>query len=68
MEGGKISKKNVAKHNIYTADFETSGQKNLDKDERVHVWLWSLVNVETKQAYYGTSIKTFFLKDKNVGC
>jgi len=53
-------KKNVAKHNIYTADFETSGQNNLDKYGRVHVWLWSLVNVATKQAYYGNNIKSFF--------
>lgn len=47
--------------NVYCADFETSGENNLRINGRVHVWLWSLVNVgNNNEQYYGTNIESFF--------
>ena len=43
----------------YAADFETTGKLNLQTDGRVRVWLWSLVNCETKEEYYGTELTEF---------
>ena len=48
--------------NVYTADFETTSYPNLIKDGCVRVWLWSLVNIETYQSYYGYDIKSFLIK------
>src|SRR5574344_1537318 len=43
----------------YAADFETTGKLNLQTDGRVRVWLWSLVNCETKEEYWGTELSEF---------
>lgn len=51
--------RNVKKEDIYTADFETSGERNLEKYGRVHVWLWSLVNISTNIAEHGSSMESF---------
>lgn len=55
----------------YCADFETTGQTNYLKDGYVRVWLWSLVDCETKEEWYGFDIQSFFdkleeLKPKHV--
>ncbi len=52
----------VLKSNVYVADFETTSYENLQKDGYVRVWLWSLINCETYQSWYGYDIKTFLLK------
>lgn len=44
---------------VFTADFETSSVPNYEKDGKVHVWLWSLVNIRTKKSYHGTDIESF---------
>ena len=45
---------------IYAFDFETTGEANLNAgDDRVRVWLWSLVSVATNEAYYGTDLDGF---------
>ncbi len=46
--------------NIYTADFETTTRQNYLIDGEVRVWLWSLVNISTKEKYYGYTIHDFF--------
>lgn len=46
----------------YCADFETTGKLNLEKDGRVRVWLWSLVDCDTFNEYYGTDIESFLDK------
>lgn len=51
---------------IYAFDFETTGMTNIDRDGRVRVWLWSLVSLETRQAWYGTDIDGFVRKLKEV--
>ena len=43
----------------WSADFETTSQKNLAEDGYVRVWLWSLVGVECGEEYWGTDIKSF---------
>ena len=43
----------------WSADFETTSQKNLTEDGYVRVWLWSLVGVECGEEYWGTDIKSF---------
>ena len=52
----------------WTADFETTSMKNLERDGCVRVWLWSLVNVTTKDKYYGTDIQSFFKAIKEHKC
>ena len=52
----------IAKSNVYTADFETTGKPNLDKDGEVRVFLWSLVECETLKSWYGYSIESFLQK------
>ena len=47
----------IAKSNVYTADFETTGKPNLDKDGEVRVFLWSLVECETLKSWYGYTIE-----------
>ena len=54
----------LLKSNIYCADFETTGYQNLKQDGEVRVWLWSLINVETKQAWNGKSIRDFYRPSK----
>lgn len=47
----------------YTADFETTGLTNYEKDGEVRVWLWSLVSIkDNDRYYYGTSIDSFIDK------
>ena len=50
------------KKSIYCADFEASGSRNLAQDGRVHVYLWALVNIDTKQTWYGCDIQSFLLR------
>lgn len=50
----------------WVADFETTSQKNLDKDGCVRVWLWSLVGVEHGEEYYGTDIWEFLKTIKSI--
>lgn len=52
----------------YCADFETTSQKNLDKDGYVRVWLWSLVGVEYGETYHGYDIEGFLSKIKKLKC
>lgn len=52
----------------YTADFETTGNLNLQIDGKVRVWLWSLVDVNTKEEWYGESIETFIDKIRILDC
>ena len=52
----------------YCADFETTGKLNLEKDGRVRVWLWSLVNCDTKEEWYGYDIQTFLDRIKELRC
>lgn len=52
----------------YTADFETTGNLNLQIDGKVRVWLWSLVDVNTKEEWYGESIETFIDKIRVLDC
>ena len=50
------------KNSIYSADFETSGFRNLSQDGCVHVYLWALVNIETKQTWHGCCMQGFLLR------
>lgn len=52
----------VLKKNVYVADFETTSYENLKIDGEVRVWLWSLVNAESKVKYWGRTIKEFLVK------
>lgn len=54
--------------NWWTADFETTSMKNLEKDGCVRVWLWSLVNVNTKEKFYGFDIQSFLKTVKKNKC
>lgn len=54
--------------NWWTADFETTSMKNLEKDGCVRVWLWSLVNVTTKEKFYGFDIQSFLKTVKKNKC
>lgn len=47
---------------VFCADFETTSENNLKQDGYVRVWLWSLVNVDTKEEFYGTTIQQFIDK------
>lgn len=53
---------------VWAGDFETTGKANLEKDGKVRVWLWSLVKSDLSQEYYGTEIKTFIDKIKELDC
>lgn len=46
----------------YCADFETTSLANLNVDGYVRVYLWSLVNLERTEEYYGFTIESFFAK------
>lgn len=48
--------------NVYTADFETTGRTNYDRDGYVRVWLWSLVSLDCERKYHGTNIESFLEK------
>lgn len=45
----------------YTADFETTTEKNLEIDGEVRVWLWTVVSLDRKEKYYGRDIEEFFI-------
>lgn len=47
------------KERVFCADFETTSKANLDIDGRVRVWLWSLVDVETKEEWFGQDLDSF---------
>lgn len=51
---------------VYTADFETTSTKNLEVYGCVRVYLWSLVNIETRDTYHGNDIESFFEKLDNL--
>lgn len=59
---------NIATKTIWAADFETTTSPNLEKDGRVRVYLWSLVNKELTEEYWGTEIKTFIDKIEELQC
>ena len=51
----------------YTADFETSTPKWLEKDEESRVWAWAIHSIGGDEFHYGNSIDSFFewcFKDK----
>lgn len=52
----------------FTADFETTGETNLEKDGCVRVWLWSLVNCNTREEWCGTTIESFIDELKAQKC
>ena len=52
----------------FAADFETTGKLNLEKDGRVRVWLWSLVDCDTNQEWYGTELSDFVELIKQIDC
>ena len=58
----RVNAMQLTKANVYVADFETTSLPNLNVDHYVRVWLWSLVEVETKVAYYGFDILSFLKK------
>lgn len=47
------------KSEVWSADFETTTQKNYEKDGCVRVWLWSLVSVDLYYKLHGNTIDTF---------
>lgn len=56
----------VKKSSVYTADFETTSYPNLIKDGYVRVWLWSIVNCETFNCWFGYDIDSFIQKLKEL--
>lgn len=52
----------IALKNVYVADFETSALPNYNKNGRVHVFLWSLINCETRAVWIGQGVKDFLKK------
>lgn len=58
----------IAEKSIWAADFETTTSPNLEKDGYVRVYLWSLVNKELTEEYYGFSIETFIEKIEELNC
>lgn len=51
----------------FTADFETSTPKWLEKDTETRVWAWAIHEIGGDMFTYGNSIDTFFewcFKDK----
>lgn len=57
----------IALKNVYVADFETSSLANYDKTGRVHVFLWSLINCESREVWIGKGVKDFLrtVKERN---
>lgn len=53
---------------VYCADFETTSETNLQIDGYVRVWLWSLVDCETKEEWYGYDIESFIETIKSIPC
>lgn len=43
----------------YTADFETTGMTNYERDGYVRVYLWSLVSLDGERVYHGFNISSF---------
>ena len=56
----------IAKSNVWTADFETSSLPNYEKFGRVHVFLWSLVNCDTHESRFGQDMESFLNTVKGV--
>lgn len=56
----------IVKANVWIADFETSSLPNYETFGRVHVWLWSLVNSESREVYFGWGVKDFLAMVKKV--
>lgn len=52
----------------YCADFETTSETNLETDGYVRVWLWSLVDCDTMEEYWGTTLDDFIKKIKSLKC
>lgn len=52
----------------FTADFETTSEANLEVDGYVHVWLWSLYDINNDTYEYGTSIVSFIHTVKRLKC
>lgn len=46
----------------YSADFETTGLTNYERDGYVHVYLWSLVSLDGERTYYGNNVTSFINK------
>lgn len=47
---------------VYTADFETTGLTNYDRDGFVRVYLWSLVSLDGSRVYTGNNVSSFIKK------
>lgn len=48
--------------NVYTADFETTGLTNYERDGYVRVYLWSLVSLDGTRVYTGNNVSSFLQK------
>ena len=57
----------VSTDKVYVADFETSSLPNYERFGRVHVWLWSLVNVDTRAVHFGWGVEDFLNTVRKVG-
>lgn len=60
--------KPISADSVYCADFETTTAKNLERDGKVRVYLWSLVNIKTKISWHGYSIESFLDKIRALKC
>lgn len=47
---------------VYTADFETTGLTNYERDGYVRVYLWSLVSLDSSRIYTGNNVSSFIAK------
>lgn len=54
----------LKKRDVWSADFETTGKANLEKDGYVRVWLWSLARMDGEKEYSGTTMESFLEKVK----
>lgn len=59
---------NITSKSIWAADFETTTSPNLNKDGYVRVYLWSLVNSNLVEEYYGYEIESFIDLIKELKC
>lgn len=55
-----VTKKEL--ESTYTADFETTGLTNYERDGFVRVYLWSLVSLDGERVYTGFNISSFIEK------
>ena len=44
---------------FWSADFETSTEKWLEKDDRARVWLWAIYDIKTDSFTHGTDLNSF---------